>query len=98
MSTLPPIDLVTTGSHGDVHPFLAIAHRLQAFGHPVRVFSLPHFASAAAAAGLPFVAVGPDDYERAVTDPRFIHPLRGGAFAFRRVLDAMTARRHRAVG
>jgi Glycosyltransferase family 28 N-terminal domain len=92
MSALPPIDLVTTGSHGDVHPFLAIAHRLQAFGHPVRVFSLPHFAPAAAAAGgLPFVPVGPDDYEQAVTDARFIHPLRGGAFAFRRVLEAMPA-------
>ncbi len=86
MSELPLIDLITGGSHGDVHPFIAIAARLQQLGHPVRLFTHPHFAPAAAAAAVPFVPVGVDDYEEVVTDRRLFHPLRGGGFIFRKVL------------
>lgn len=85
----PLIDLVTGGSHGDVHPFVAIAVELQRLGHAVRLFTHPHFAPVAAAAGVPFVAVGSDDYEQVVTDPRLFDRLRGGSFVFQKVVEGI---------
>ena len=82
---------MTVGSRGDVNPFLGIAHRLQQDGHPVRLIATPHFAPAAAAAGVPFVAIGQDTHEREITDPRLFDPRRGGAFAFRVRLEGIAA-------
>lgn len=85
----PLFDLVAAGSHGDVHPFLAIGRALLARGARVRLFSHPHFAPAAQAAGVPLLPIGADDYEQVVTDPRLFHPRKGGAYVLEMVLRGL---------
>lgn len=46
------------GSHGDVHPFLALGKEMQQRGHDVVVLASGKFAGDAETAGLPFVALG----------------------------------------
>ena len=48
-----------TGSHGDVHPFLAVALEMQARGRPVLLLAAPDYAAKAAAAGVPFAPMRP---------------------------------------
>lgn len=90
------VDIVTAGSHGDVHPFLGIGAELARRGHRVRVFVHPVFGPAVAAAGLDHVPVGGDvDYQSVLEHPDLFHPWKGSAFVFAHLIDG--ARRARAV-
>ena len=61
--------IVAAGSHGDVLPFVGLGRALQRRGHAVRLFASAPFATMAAEAGLPFVAVmSADEYQRLLAD------------------------------
>lgn len=51
--------LATTGTDGDIQPFMALGQRLQRAGHEVVIATSNHFAQRAASLGLPFEAIGP---------------------------------------
>ena len=73
------IDLNTTGSHGDVFPFIAIGRALATRGHDVTVFCHEHFAPDLEAAGLAHVPTCPElDYLATMRDPRMAHPRKSG--------------------
>lgn len=50
--------LTTLGSHGDVHPFLALARALQARGHQTTLLTLPYFRELTLGAGVAFEPLG----------------------------------------
>lgn len=76
--------LATIGSHGDVHPFLAVGRALTARGHEVTLLVHPHFNPEAHDAGLETVPLSPEiDVSAAMSDPDLMHPRKGG----RRVFD-----------
>jgi len=50
--------LVTVGSHGDIHPFIALGRALEARGHRAVVLTNPHFASVVECAGLECLPIG----------------------------------------
>jgi UDP:flavonoid glycosyltransferase YjiC (YdhE family) len=54
------IAIAAEGTRGDIYPMLALAERLTAAGHFVRVCAPPDFAAAAAHTGAEFVALGVD--------------------------------------
>lgn len=55
--------LTTTGSNGDVRPFVALARRLLDDGHTAELAAVDHYAGLAAQHGVPFHAVGKWDEE-----------------------------------
>ena len=66
------------GSHGDVHPLVAIGRGLVARGHRVTLVTAAPFRGVAAACGFAFATVGTDaDYEAVVHNPDLWHPRRG---------------------
>jgi UDP:flavonoid glycosyltransferase YjiC (YdhE family) len=80
----------TSGSHGDVHPFLAIGRALAARGHEVVFFTHPYFASAVQAAGLEHVHTCADiDHVAVLRDPRLMHPRKGGPFVLDLILRSV---------
>ena len=46
--------LMPVGSHGDVHPFVALGQALQARGHEATLITSAYFEALAKKAGLPF--------------------------------------------
>ena len=54
------IALLTIGAMGDTQPFIALAARLRAMGHTVRVAARPDFAGLAESYGVEFGAPGAD--------------------------------------
>ncbi len=77
------IFLSTIGSHGDVHPFLALGRALIARGHEVTLLVHPHFHGDARDAGIEAVAIAPElDVVGAMKDPDLMHPRRGGKRVF----------------
>ncbi len=83
--------IATTGSNGDVLPFLGLAQRLLAAGHEVKVAASDNYAPRAAALDVPFVTVGPpwDEAELQKTFARILAekaPLKQLAV----VIDAIT--------
>jgi rhamnosyltransferase subunit B len=70
--------ITTLGSHGDLHPFLAIGAALETIGHRPRVLADPFFARDVAAARLPFEPF-PDEHSvsHIIRHPDLFHPLRG---------------------
>ena len=50
--------LMPVGSHGDVHPFVALGQALQASGHAVTLITSAYFEQLANRARLPFVGIG----------------------------------------
>lgn len=70
--------LAPLGSHGDVHPFVAIGRALKARGHEVHVITAAPFRGVVERAGLDhFAPVGTDaDYEQMTHDPDLWHPTR----------------------
>jgi len=73
----------TVGSHGDVHPFLAIGRVLRARGHQVAVFCHPYFADDVAAVGLEHVPIAAHiDLEALMRDPRIMDRHKGGPTVF----------------
>lgn len=92
--------VATSGSHGDVHPFLAIGKALQARGHAATVSVHPHFGRDVQAAGLPYTPIGEEiDFDAVLRDPLIMHPWRGGRAVMKMVVAAVprALRRHRAL-
>lgn len=72
------IFLVTAGSAGDVHPFLAIGQALQERGHQAELVTNPAFESLARSLGLGFTGVGTrQQYEDTLAHPKLWHPVDG---------------------
>lgn len=70
--------VVTLGSAGDLHPFLAVARALALRGEDVEVMSNAPYESAVRAEGLAFTPLGTmRDHERTATHPDLWHPIRG---------------------
>jgi rhamnosyltransferase subunit B len=81
------IALVTFGSAGDVHPMLAIGHRLRQRGHRVVLLTNPAFADDAARVGLEFRPVGSaDDLRQTVAHPKLWHSVDGFGVMWRYLL------------
>ena len=70
--------VITLGSAGDVHPFLAIALALRERGHDVTFATSPYFAPLIERVGLPLQPLGTaEDFEQKISDPGLWRPLRG---------------------
>jgi rhamnosyltransferase subunit B len=70
--------LMPVGSHGDVHPFVALGRTLQARGHDVTLLTSAYFEPLANKAGLPFVGIGTaQDFLACLDHPDMWHPSRG---------------------
>lgn len=66
------------GSHGDVHPVVAVGVGLKARGHRVTLVTAAPFRAVAERCGFEFAPVGSEaDYEAAAADPNLWHPWRG---------------------
>jgi rhamnosyltransferase subunit B len=69
--------LMPVGSHGDVHPFVALGNALQARGHDVTLLTSAYFEGLAKKAGLPFVPIGTvEDFLACLDHPDMWHPSR----------------------
>src|ERR1700730_3268543 len=70
--------LMPVGSHGDVHPFVALGQALQARGHDATLITSSYFESLAKKAGPPFVGIGTaTDFQACLDRPDMWHPTRG---------------------
>lgn len=70
--------VVTLGSAGDLHPFLAIARALVERGHEVHFLSQAPYASAVQDEGVRFAAVASQqEHDRTLAHPLLWHPLHG---------------------
>lgn len=70
--------VVTLGSAGDVHPFVAVALALRDRGHAVRFATNPHFAPLLERLGLPFRPIGTvKDFDEGMSHPGLWRPVRG---------------------
>jgi rhamnosyltransferase subunit B len=72
------IPIVALGSHGDVHPFLAIGKELQRRGHEVRMLMPAMFENLTRAVGLEFTPIGTiEQFEKMSSRPELWHPIKG---------------------
>lgn len=70
--------VVTLGSAGDLHPFLAVARALLERGHEVHVLSQAPYAPAVQDEGAHFIPIaGQLDHDRTLNHPLLWHPLHG---------------------
>lgn len=70
--------LLAYGSHGDVHPSIAVAGALSRLGHEAAVVANPYFARAVAAGGVDFIPFGEhEDLGVLLQTPGVMAPLRG---------------------
>ncbi|MGM9487113.1 glycosyltransferase [Ideonella sp. YS5] len=70
--------IVTLGSAGDLHPFLAIARALVERGHEVHLLTQAPYESEVRAEGVDFFPVATqDEHERTLRHPLLWHPLHG---------------------
>lgn len=67
--TAPRIVIATTGSYGDVHPFVAVAQRLQALGLDPVIATMAEHQARIEAAGVAFHAVRPSISDLTDGDP-----------------------------
>jgi len=73
--------LVTIGSAGDVHPFVAIALALRQRGHEVLILTNPYFKDRILGAGVGFWPLGDaETYLRLIKDPQLIAGARSPGF------------------
>lgn len=80
--------IATVGSHGDVHPYLAVARALVQRGHEVRFAVHPHFHRAAELAGVEAVPLDAGlDYLAIVGDPRLTRPWRAPSYIVNGLLE-----------
>ncbi len=94
--------LMPVGSHGDVHPFVALGKALQARGHEVTLLTSGYFEALANRASLPFVAIGTAaDFQVCLDHPDMWHPTRGfravaewGVLPWMRLAYQMVAERY----
>jgi vancomycin aglycone glucosyltransferase len=67
--------LSTIGSRGDVQPLVALALRLRALGHEVRLCVPPDFRDWIDSMGIPITPIGPEVRKAAAGPrPRLAHP------------------------
>jgi UDP:flavonoid glycosyltransferase YjiC (YdhE family) len=79
--------LTTLGSHGDVHPFFALARALKARGHQAPVLTNPHFARQARRAGVTLIPLSDAvDIRDLMQTPGAMDPLRGPKVVLRDLL------------
>lgn len=92
--------VVTLGSAGDLHPFLAVARALAERGHEVHLLSQAPYEAAVRAEGVGFIAVaGEREHQRTLQHPLLWHPLHGFGVLWRHLavpavgptLDALEA-------
>ena len=70
--------VVTVGSAGDVHPFVAVALALRERGHRVTVATNPYFAPLLEQVGLPLRPIGTvEQFEQVAVHPDLWHQARG---------------------
>ena len=70
--------VVTLGSAGDLHPFLAVARALAQAGHSVELMSNAPYADAVTREGVSFVPLcSANDHARTIAHPDLWHPMRG---------------------
>jgi rhamnosyltransferase subunit B len=75
---MPHFLLLPVGSHGDVHPFVAIGKKLRERGHRVTMITSEPFRDVAARNGLEFVStLTTDEYNSMMHDPDLWHPKKG---------------------
>lgn len=93
--------VVTLGSAGDLHPFLAIARALHERGHRVTLLSQAPHRAAIEAEGVAFEAIADEAaHTRTLTHPLLWHPIDGFGVLWRHLavpavgptLDALSAR------
>jgi UDP:flavonoid glycosyltransferase YjiC (YdhE family) len=77
----------TTGSLGDLHPFLATGAALRQRGHRVTVATTQRHQAAVEQAGLAFRLMRPNPPDGPEFGQRFMDPRHGAAFAFREYLS-----------
>jgi UDP:flavonoid glycosyltransferase YjiC (YdhE family) len=81
--------LVTTGSHGDINPFLALGRALAARGHQPVLMTNPYYEGQAREAGLDFRGVG-EHFDLKRLDelmPDIMHPWKGGRVVVETLID-----------
>ena len=72
--------IITTGTTGDVHPFLHIARALQAMGRQVTFITHTYHAQLVQEAGVPFIGLGNDaEYLRLLGNPDLWDPKKSFA-------------------
>lgn len=69
--------ITTVGSHGDIHPFIAIGRELASRGHRVRMLVNPYYESLVLDAGLEFEPLGERFDLRELQQTDIMHPTRG---------------------
>lgn len=70
--------VITVGSSGDVHPFVAVALALRDRGHVVRFATNPHFAPLLERLGLPLLPIGTVEHlKQSTSHPGLWKPVRG---------------------
>jgi len=88
---MPHFLLVPVGSHGDVHPFVAIGKELRARGHRVTLITSEPFRDVAERNGLEFArTLSIDDYNVMMHHPDLWHPKKG----LRIILNQELMRKH----
>ena len=81
--------LLTIGSAGDVHPFVAIGLALRRRGHTVKLITNPYFGAAAGRAGLDVVPLGTaEEFSSALNDPK-VWGRTGSFILFKLVLTGL---------
>jgi rhamnosyltransferase subunit B len=80
--------LVPFGSHGDVHPFLGLAHALRDRGHRVTFVVSDHFGPLIRGLGYASVPLGEAvDFDSRLRDPDLWHPTRGFGVVARGIVE-----------
>jgi rhamnosyltransferase subunit B len=79
--------ITATGSHGDLHPFIAIGRALLARGHHAAIATNPYFQPLVEHAGLEFIPLGECiDLRDLKNKPDIMHPTRGTRVVVRELL------------
>ncbi|MCC6675874.1 MAG: glycosyltransferase family 1 protein [Phycisphaerales bacterium] len=80
--------LTTVGSHGDVHPFIAVGAALRARGHEVAVLVQPLFRGQVLDAGLEHIPLGEQavDLDIIAQNPRMMDGVRGSPAIIRELI------------
>lgn len=77
------IVFATTGSLGDLHPFLALGCELKKRGHQVSIATTQIYMANINVAGLNFHHMRPDPIPSAQFHAAFMHPVNGGQFVYK---------------
>jgi len=80
----------TLGSHGDIHPFIAIGRAARARGDEYALVTHPFFGPEVEAAGLESIPIpGAPPYESIVRHPDLFHPIRGPGVVAAMIAEAV---------